>query len=263
MTTGLVRLRLQRVLLYPLQDQGGNASGVLQLLQLLAQLRALQVLELNILNQEWPQQLSLYSALTASSSLQTFHIANCPFQAPAWARVFAAGRQLPHLTGCYTTAEYGARSAPFEPTALAGLVSCCPALRELGIATRMDAPLAPLTALTGLTGLVVSSVMPAYVRDVAALTQLQQLSVSVVALPPVPLGNGQVDPPGLLRALMPLTALTCLTSLKFGRDDMPEPNPYSERFWLRNKVGTRLVVAVVLHIVLATGCVAADVELSN
>jgi Leucine-rich repeat (LRR) protein len=205
MTTGLTSLSLQQI---DLQPPEGQHSGASQLLQLLARLTALQ--EIILINVEggWPQQqLAQYSALTASRNLQELWVSHCDFEDAVWAHVFPAGRQLPQLR----VFRGGGPAAPFDSTAMARLVSCCTALKDLELRTAAGASLTPLQSLSGLTGLSISSVGPAAIRsDLAALTQLQSLDVSVSL--PAAAGAGE-DKPSWLQHLVPLAALTGLTTL--------------------------------------------------
>jgi hypothetical protein len=206
MTTGLTRVYLESVTLQPRQAQQDSELGAAQLLQVLARLTALRQLTLERSTGEWPQQqLSTYSALTASSNLQELHIGDNSIPAAAWAHVFPAGRKLPHLHSLDAEGPSRLGSAGIDR-----LASCCPALQRATIDTRAEASLAPFTSLTALTSLELrnSPVSPAAIRsDLAALSQLQLLQFKFSQPAPGPDGVAA----SVLQQLAPLTALTGLT----------------------------------------------------
>ena len=77
-----------------------------------------------------------YSALTASSKLQHLSLSSCTLPAGVWQHVFAAGRQLPHLTylGTFGVTQPDGDNVRGRP--LAGpegslLASCCPKLQSV------------------------------------------------------------------------------------------------------------------------------------
>jgi hypothetical protein len=184
-----------------LQD---SVLGSAQLLQVLAPLPALEVLELDRIKGEWLQQMSEYAAITASSNLQELCIRGCGMQSAAWAHVFPAGHQLPHLVSLIVE---GRQACAFAASDIASLASCCPALERLQIKTFAAASLGPLKVLAGLTILSIGPVKPAAIRnDLAALSQLQDLEVSV-SLPAAAAGE---DESAGLQHLVPLAALTGL-----------------------------------------------------
>jgi hypothetical protein len=204
--TSLTRLHLEDAALQP----SNSTVAASQLLQALARLPALSFLGLRYVEGWWPEQLSAYSALTASSNLQFLVACGCDMPGAAWAHVFPVGRQLPHLHTFDARAdEEGggeAELAPFDSTGIAHLVSCCPALEFLAVFTSPTASLTPLRSLTALTQLEAGSVSHAAIKpDLVALSQLQQLSFEVT----VPVGRAQQ----WRQHLVPLTALTNLTSL--------------------------------------------------
>jgi hypothetical protein len=205
MTTGLTMLKLWGVTLQPSHAQQDSALGASHLLQLLARQTALRELLLINIEGDWPQQLAPYAALTASSSLQELSVEYCDFEGAVWPHVFPAGRKLPQLR----VFRGGAPAAPFGSAGITRLASCCPAVEELTLTPAADASLAPLRSLTALTSLHVGSVSLAPIHsDLAALSQLRSLHVSR-SLPAVGVGE---DKPSWLQHLVPLTALTCLTS---------------------------------------------------
>jgi hypothetical protein len=211
MTTGLTNLHLGEVTLDPGQVQQDGESATAQLLQLLARLCSLRELRLHMVADKWPRQLSLYSALTASSDLQVLSVRDCDIPGAAWAHAFPAGRKLPCLL------EFAAlREDDWEPqelfsvdsTVLDRLVSCAPALGKLQIATYQGASLAPLESLTALTALTIAPVAAspaAFCSELTTLTRLQALKVTFPDL--------NHDEPAGLQHLVPLTALTGLTCL--------------------------------------------------
>jgi hypothetical protein len=216
-TTGLTSLGLRGVTLATSQAGRHRASGGSQLLQLLARLPALRSLCLQGIDGEWPQQLSLYSALTASSNLQSLEIGGCDIQNAAWAHVFLSGRQLPHLDSILIEpGELTRGAAPGEPVpcrphllssaAFAALCGCCPGLVSLDIKVVGDAALAPLQPLTALTNLALFGFEPAAVASLASLTWLPDLFV-------LPEADAEDVHAFHLCELMPLTAVTCLTKL--------------------------------------------------
>jgi hypothetical protein len=211
MTTGLTRLCLERVTLLPQQDSELGAS---QLLQLLARQTALRELKLKCIEGDWPQQqlAQQHSALTASSNLQTLRVNNCDMQGAVWAHMFPAGRQLPQLRLIRAESYRRQGTSPFGAADITRLVSCCPAVEELHLEPGADASLAPLQSLTALTSLHIRSVSPAAIwSDLAALTQLQSLDVRTAL---AAAGAGLSTE---LQHLVPLTALTGLTSFKSWR----------------------------------------------
>jgi hypothetical protein len=230
MATGLTRLRLVAVYLTPTEAQQESMLGTAQLLQLLARLPVLQHLELNAITGDWPQQLSLYSALTASSSLQVLSLHTCKTPVGAWAHVFPDGRQLP----CLHTFVVLGMNDETDPDGdeeqqtyalgsddISRLVSCAPALKQLHSTTRAGVSLAPLKSLTALTGLQIKlqrdagvpCVSPAVIRsELAASTQLQDLRVPVLSGGQTIDLQGRPVPPGP-DLFLPLTALQHLTRL--------------------------------------------------
>jgi hypothetical protein len=231
-------------------EEQGSKLGSAQLLQLLARLPALRELSLRSVQAEWPQQLSAYSALTASSNLQSLVLHNCEMQTAAWPHVFPAWRELPHLHtfearsgGAGNSARAEATGpAPFDSTGIAHLVSCCPALASLRTILSADASLAPLHSLAALTRLDVWPVTPVTVSsDLAALSQLRQLILEVA----VPVGEELV----WHQHLLPLTALANLTSLccsladvsyAYGDEELSD-NPFVS---VQNQVGAGRVCLV-------------------
>jgi hypothetical protein len=181
LTTGLTRLEVWNSTLLPQQY---SDLGTSQLLQVLARLTALRVLVVDWIHDVWPQQqLTRYSALTASSNLQDLRINDCSIPTAAWAHMFPAGRKLPHLRtfqGDRSGIEDAPAPQPFDSTAIQRLASCCPGLQDARIDVCAAASLAPLPALlTALTGLNIGPVKPAaIIRDLEALSSLQSLSVS-------------------------------------------------------------------------------------
>jgi hypothetical protein len=211
MTTGLTNPYLGSVTLQPKQLQQDSALGASQLLQLLARLTALQHLALEGIGGNWPQELSAHSALTASSNLQDVIIHRCDIPSTAWVHVFPAGRTLPHLSKLSTvTRPNYTGPAPFGSAGIASLVSCCPELQDVACKLDADASLSPLQSLTALSRLHLPDLSAAVISQLAALTQLQELQLTVL-LP------GSPDPPqGAsfgLQHLVPLTALVGLTEL--------------------------------------------------
>lgn len=206
-TTNLTSLHLKDVDLEPRDLQPDGALGMSQLLQVVARLPSLRMLVFDCVHGEQPQQLSAFSALTASSNLRELRLLQ-DFEIPraAWAHVFLAGQCLPHLH-CFVAWE-----ADLDSADISRLVSCCPALETLCIGEGADASLTPLKSLTALTSLTLGStaVKPAAVRsDLAALVHLKELHFTLYE------GPGD-DAPSGLQHLVPLTALTNLTSLSTG-----------------------------------------------
>lgn len=205
MATSLTRLSLEYATLQP----SDSTLGASQLLQVLARLPALRLLELRNISGQWPQQLPAYSALTASSNVQELVACGCDVPGAAWAHAFPASRQLPHLwrfEGRPHDEPYKCPGpGPFDSTGIIRLASCCPALDTLGI-TSEDASLAPLHPLTALTSLRVGPLSPAVISShLAALSQLQELYVSVA--------DRDDDTPAWHQHLVPLTALRNLTHI--------------------------------------------------
>jgi hypothetical protein len=215
-TTNLTSLRLEKVELQPLQAQHEGALGSSQLLQVVARLSALQNLELNRIEGQWPQQqLSAYSALTASSNLQELKLQHFEIPSTAWVHVFPAGRQVPHLTSLW------AWPAAPDSAGIVSLVSCCPAVEAMRIDTCADVSLTPLKSLTALTNLLLGVLRPAAIRsDLAAMVHLKRLFFS--------LARGDA----LLQHLVPLTALTNLTGFCPNSCGMP---------WIYSNVSQRPV----------------------
>lgn len=187
--------------------------GTSQLLQVLGRLSDLCDLDLQNIFGEWPkQQLSAYSALTASSNLQQLVVSGCNVPGAPWAHVFPAGRRLPQLHSISAARYDGRGPSPMRSTAIDRLVSCCPALKQLHIDIGADLSLTPLQSLTALTSLrlEVGPVSPAVISsDLAALTQLEDLRFKLAG---PAAGPDKIGGSGL-QYLVPLTALTALTSL--------------------------------------------------
>jgi hypothetical protein len=215
MTTGLTRLYLENLTLLPQLD---GTLGTSQLLEVLEWLPALRVLGLVGIAGGWPQQqqeLSAYSALTASTDLQELHIYDCNFPAAAWAHVFPAGLWLPHLhtfKGCRSDDRTAPGPSSFNSTAIQHLASCCPGLTDVHIDVYASVSLAPLPALlTALTRLRIGPVKPAdIIWHLEPLSQLQDLSVSDMARYP-----GCWEDPSTNQYSLPLTALRNLTRLSY------------------------------------------------
>lgn len=201
-TRSLPTLRLTDVTLQPSQVQPDGTSGTSQLLQLLTQLTALRTLELQNVSGEWPQQqqLSLQSAVAASSNVQELEISNTP--GVSWTHVFPAGRELTSLQCVAAHAPAGVAPV-LDSASISRLAACCPGLRELGMAAAADALLAPLQSLTALTRLELAPASPSAVCQLTALSQLQSMSLYFVE------GQAAFG----LRCLVPLTVLTALTQL--------------------------------------------------
>jgi hypothetical protein len=165
----------------------------------------------------------------------------------AWVHVFPAGCELPELrvfVACVEDAT-GAQPGcvPFDASGIARLVDCCPALVDVEFATSADASLAPLQSLTALTRLDIGPISLASVSfALAGLSQLHSLHLSV-AVPHAPVGGT----PPVLQHLVPLTALTSLTSLHCAWRVGSEEEGYASLpgcwFGVSNKVGTVLAVA--------------------
>lgn len=132
-TTNLTSLHLKDVTLEPLYAEEDGALGMSQLLQVVARLSALRLLVLDSIDGERPQQLSAFSALTASSNLQELRLQDFEMPSAAWAHVLPAGRRLPHLH-CFVAGR-----AALDSAGIAGLVSCCPSLVTLKARTCADA----------------------------------------------------------------------------------------------------------------------------
>lgn len=154
MTTCLTELRLDLVFL--------QRDAAPQLLQLLAQLPALRVLQVTNSSIDHPQHLSLCSALTASSNLQELEL--CGFiEEEVWAHVFPACRKLLHLTSLITQKSEEAMvldEYALDSEDIAHLAACCQNVRHLDVIPTADASLAPLMSLTALTSLVLGRVLP-------------------------------------------------------------------------------------------------------
>jgi hypothetical protein len=216
LATRLTSLDLGCVVVQGLQASGVQQGGS-QLLQLLARLTALRTLKLSGVHGDWAQQqLSAFSALTASSNLEELLFNICDFGSAVWAHVFPAGRKLPQLrvfSAHWDLSGPGGGASPhFGSADIARLASCSPALGELLFTPAADASLAPLRSLTALTSLNIGGrVSPAVIRsDLAALSQLRSLRVDVALSAG---GTGQ-DAPSGLQHLVPLTALTGLHELR-------------------------------------------------
>jgi hypothetical protein len=210
--TGMTRLSLESLTLQPEHVQQEGVLGASQLLQLLARLPVLQELVLGDVDGDWPQQLSLYSALTASSSLQVLNINGCDIHHAAWQHVFPAGRKLQHLH-TLTTYECCTEEDPsFHCADFPHIIRCCPGLKSLDHGPTTDAQLESLGALTTLTRLELGPVSQRAVGAVTGLTQLQDLKLHLAAAADDEAELG-------LRDLIPLTTLTRLTKLSSGADD--------------------------------------------
>lgn len=188
--------------------------GASRLLQLLARLSELRVLELDeVGGSKWPEQLSLHSAITASSNLQKL-VVRAGIETEGWKHVFSAGRKLPHLRTLVALdrmvfdIETQCLSA-LSPETLACLGSCCPVLEQLAFIA--SHPLAALQSLTAVTKLEVKQAKNAVVGDLTALTQLQDLMLTAS------LGCAE-EMEFTLRHLLPLIALTGLTHLECPAD---------------------------------------------
>jgi hypothetical protein len=207
MATCLTSLRLEKVSLVPQQMQQDGTSGAARLLQLLARLTALQTLQLDSVASDWPQQLSLFSALTASSDLQRLYIQDCGIEGEAWAHVLPAGRTLPNLRSLAVLRSRKASAQQQQGHAVCSaaihrLDSCCPGLESLNLLLPPDVWLGSLQRLKSLTQLYLDNVEPGALHELKTLTQLRDLELHAA-----PAAARGAD-------LVPLVALTRLTELR-------------------------------------------------
>jgi hypothetical protein len=227
MAGGLTHLVLDDIGLLPLQQQQqqqqqqDGETGWAKLLQLLARLPALQLMRLADLEAEWPQQLSAFSSLTASSNLQKLEVYGCDIPEAAWQYAFPAGRKLPNLH-TFDTRNATGRGAVFCSAAIAGLAACCPALRALTVAADEYARLTPLASLTALSSLMLCPISPTEVFYLPRLTQLKELYVYIAVSP----DTSQEAAFGL-PDLVCLTALTGLKELAAHRFEREDQGSYS------------------------------------
>jgi hypothetical protein len=211
--TGLAGFLLRQINLRPPQVQQDSAEGASKLLRVLARLTALQTLSLGGVTGQWPQQLPLYSGLTASSSLLRLVISGCKLPSAAWEHAFPAGRRLPDLQRFEAHGsnrfELEQRAHALTPTAINRLASCCTDLQQLHLTAPAGVSWVELQSLTALSRLHLDFVEPRDVRSLTALRQVQDLTLTVVFA-----AAGQRDAAAVgLHHLVPLTVLTGLTRL--------------------------------------------------
>jgi hypothetical protein len=202
--TGLKFLRVERVI-------EGPSSGSGSFLSYMARLQALTRLELPYGEFYGPPAGPAYSALTASSSLVSLHLADTVFPTEVWSHVFPAGCILPHLTLLMLDESSAAEDRTFatwSAVELSRLVSCCPGLCTVDRLSMQPgvhvSELFKLTALTNLSvsyGLTSSERFGESVRGLAAVTQLRRLKLVHV--------SQKIN----VASLLPLTRLTALTDL--------------------------------------------------
>jgi hypothetical protein len=220
LSTGLTSLDLKEVVLEPYEHVNEDALGATQLLQVLARLTALQTLRIFSIGGDLPQELSLFSALTASSNLQHLQLSGF-VKSRAWTHMLPAGRMLPQLRTFTALASVFYEQQDYDvfaqsPADVSRIVSSCPGLQEVCYRPwpGHDACIDPLQSLTALTKLHICSTQRDAVCSLAALTRLQDLEVSVVP------DRVRLDMTDVMKHkhLVPLTALTALTRLATSLD---------------------------------------------
>jgi hypothetical protein len=153
------KTQLQHLGLPSLSISGG-AAGEAQLLSYLQQLTHIDLSD--SLREATHSNLpaAAYSALTASSKLQYLGIRGCVLPAGVWQHLFAAGRQLPHLTSLQARGVLQASGDVALAPEGSLIVSCCPNLQDLNIDCLESHAelLAPLQGLSGLHTLRFSAV---------------------------------------------------------------------------------------------------------
>ena len=194
----------------------GPAEGPGSFLSCIARLQHLTELNIEPFGRiNWPPPGPAYSALTASSNLESLCLGASQPPVGVWSYVFPASHKLPHLTSlCLQEETYDVEWATPPPAwgaaELSNLVSCCPNLCEVYPEWYMQPGLhvSELHKLTGFTWLNVNyraydlEAFQESVKGIAAVTQLRELKVVV---------TGMQDGP--VAGLLPFTSLTALTWL--------------------------------------------------
>lgn len=157
-----------------------GAAGITELLFHLQHMQ-LTTLELECTMQDKRGSAAAYSALSASTKLQSLNICWCELPAGLWQHVFPADRQLPrlrHLDIAYVSwAGSAAHLASVAPES-SRLVGCCPRLQSLNmLGLQCDTQLADLQALTGLSILHIQAAVADNIDALCRLTQLRVLEV--------------------------------------------------------------------------------------
>jgi hypothetical protein len=160
-----------------------------------------------------------YAALTASTKLRHLDIWGCTLPAGVWQHMFAAGRQLLHLTSLDISHARqlpdGAAPAPEGSQ----LVSCCPSLQSLSMSSLQHSP-QQLTQLQGLSGLhtlclateIGRADRGGTLQAVGQLTGLRKLGLYV----------GEAPTQLLITQLQQLRRLPHLTALFYGSEGLRE-----------------------------------------
>jgi hypothetical protein len=158
-------------------------AGVSDLLAGVAQLQQLTSLHLRVNGGIHHTDMLTYnpaacSAFTSSSVLQQLRLLMPWWQQAAWSHIFPPSRQLTALT--HLTLDMTGAAG----TLLQQVVTCCPALRsvELLAMSAVALQLPALRRLQGLTRLLLTSCDNAAAEQLAACTQLQELTVGIVVL---------------------------------------------------------------------------------
>jgi hypothetical protein len=152
------------------------SAGVSQLLSHLQQLQQLTYLDLSR-SLLYTAPADAYSALTASSKLQTLDLPECKLPANAWQSIFPPGRQLPHLRRLGIMKNRYSDGLATAPPGIS-LVSCCPGLQSLcmlGLQCSTEV-MAALQGLSGLKGLSLTPAGPISGDGLQAVCQLTGLA---------------------------------------------------------------------------------------
>jgi hypothetical protein len=207
---GLKQLHVQGVVSGP--DEGPEST-----LSCMAGLQQLTQLDMLVAGWDWSAG-SAFSALTASSSLVSLSLTHNTLPKGVWPHVFSADRQLLHLTYLGFAEYEGDFSGPlgvedlpstWGAADLSCLVSCCPNLHTLhALSLHHGLHVSELHKLTGLSSMYIhyaaggSADLEHSIEGLAAVTQLGYLGLN--------LDRQNVE----VASLLPLTSLTCLTTLE-------------------------------------------------
>jgi len=157
-----------------------SAQGCARVLAAVGQQAQLTRLQLCAHSSSRAPSAAAYSALTASSCLQLLSLASCQLPVGAWQHMFPPKKCLPELRALWWQSEdNGAERTLLSPADMQAMVSCCPALSDLGLGSQLAvSTAAPLQQLTGLTHLSISASFQDNAPSIARLTGLQRLSLN-------------------------------------------------------------------------------------
>ena len=186
----------------------GPAEGPRSMFSHIAGLQQLTQLDMYLEN--WPPVGPAYSALTASSNLQSLTLSQPSLPAGVWPHVFPATRKLLHLTHLwFGNHEVHEMPSAFGAADLSCLVSCCPKLCQLHtIFVQHGLHVSELHKLASLRSMYLEFApgeeeeIDRSMEGLAAVTQLKHMGIDV---------DGQDV---AVASLLPLTSLTALKHLE-------------------------------------------------